>query len=157
MPQSILSQANAQNQQVAFDASKSSTFKSLDNETWKISYGDSSSASGIVGTDVVDLGGLKVENQAIELAKELSQQFAQVGWVRINPRVFTNNIKGNGSGLLGLAFSSINTVTPDQQKTPVDNIISQYSAKEQLFTAYLGSWRDADEADKGEVSSKHWM
>ena len=52
---------------------------------------------------------------------------------------------------MGLAFSSINTVTPDPQKTPVDNIIAQKSAKEQLFTAYLGSWRDADEADKGEV------
>jgi hypothetical protein len=52
---------------------------------------------------------------------------------------------------LGLAFSSINTVTPDPQKTPVDNIIAQKSVKEQLFTAYLGSWRDADEADKGEV------
>ena len=52
---------------------------------------------------------------------------------------------------MGLAFSSINTVTPDPQKTPVDNIIAQKSVKEQLFTAYLGSWRDADEADKGEV------
>lgn len=85
----------------------------------------------------MDLGGLKVENQAVELAKELSQQFAQ----------------GNGSGLLGLAFSSINTVSPTPQKTPVDNIIAQKTAKEQLFTAYLGSWRDANEADKGEVSS----
>ena len=63
---------------MAFDASKSSTFKKLDGETWKISYGDSSSASGDVGTDVVDLGGLKVEGQAVELARELSQQFAQV-------------------------------------------------------------------------------
>jgi hypothetical protein len=35
----------------------------------------------------------------------------------------------------------------------VDNIIAQKSAKEQLFTAYLGSWRDTDEADKGEVSA----
>ncbi|KAJ4362883.1 hypothetical protein N0V83_010000 [Neocucurbitaria cava] len=133
LPKNILSQANAQNQQVAFDASKSSTFKKLSGETWKISYGDSSSASGDVGTDVVDLGGLKVENQAVELAKVLSTQFVQ----------------GNGSGLLGLAFSSINTVSPDQQKTPVDNIIAQKSVKEQLFTANLGSWRDADEPDKG--------
>ncbi|CAN9185638.1 unnamed protein product [Alternaria alternata] len=134
LPKNILSSANPSNQQVAFDPSKSSTFKKLDGETWKISYGDSSSASGDVGTDVVDLGGLKVENQAVELAKELSQQFAQ----------------GNGSGLLGLAFSSINTVSPTPQKTPVDNIIAQKTAKEQLFTAYLGSWRDANEADKGE-------
>ncbi|KAJ4359527.1 uncharacterized protein N0V89_000082 [Didymosphaeria variabile] len=120
LPKSILSGANKNNQQVAFDATKSSTFKKLSGETWKISYGDSSSASGDVGTDTVDLGGLKVEGQAVELAKELSQQFAQ----------------GNGSGLLGLAFSSINTVSPTQQKT--------------VFTAYLGSWRDTDEADKGQ-------
>jgi len=134
LPKNILSSADASKQQVAFDPSKSSTFKKLDGETWKISYGDSSSANGDVGTDVVNLGGLKVENQAVELAKELSQQFAE----------------GNGSGLLGLAFSSINTVSPTPQKTPVDNIIAQKSAKEQLFTAYLGSWRDTNEADKGE-------
>ena len=73
-----MSGANSQNQQVAFDATKSSTFKKLSGETWKISYGDSSSASGDVGTDTIDLGGLKVEGQAIELAKELSTQFAQV-------------------------------------------------------------------------------
>jgi len=60
--------------------------------------------------------------------------------------------QGNGSGLLGLAFSTINTVSPTPQKTPVDNIIAQKTAKEQLFTAYLGSWRDTDEADKGEVN-----
>jgi hypothetical protein len=61
--------------------------------------------------------------------------------------------QGNGSGLLGLAFSSINTVSPTPQKTPVDNAISQKDVSQPLFTAYLGSWRDTDEADKGEVSS----
>lgn len=135
LPKSVLDAASSANQQVPFDATKSSTFKKLDGETWKISYGDGSSASGDVGTDTIDLGGLKVEGQAIELAKQLSQQFAQ----------------GNGSGLLGLAFSSINTVSPDQQKTPVDNIAAQKGANQQVFTAYLGSWRDADEADKGEA------
>ncbi|KAJ5037703.1 aspergillopepsin A precursor [Bipolaris maydis] len=135
LPQNVLSQANTQNQQVAFDPTKSSTFKRLEGSTWKISYGDSSSASGDVGTDVLDLGGIKIQNQAIELAKQLSQQFAQ----------------GNGSGLLGLAFDTINTVSPTPQKTPVDNIIAQNPGKPQLFTAYLGSWRDANEADKGEL------
>ncbi|KAF2850183.1 acid protease [Plenodomus tracheiphilus IPT5] len=134
LPESTLSGAKAQNQQVAFDPSKSSTFKKLDGATWKISYGDSSSASGDVGTDVISLGGLQIKDQAVELAKELSQQFAT----------------GNGSGLLGLAFDTINTVSPTPQKTPVDNIIAQYPAKQQLFTAYLGSWRDATEADKGQ-------
>ena len=69
LPQNTLSQANAQNQQVPFDATKSSTFKKLDGAKWKISYGDGSSASGDVGTDVVDLGGLKIQNQAVELAE----------------------------------------------------------------------------------------
>jgi len=51
-----------------------------------------------------------------------------------------------------LAFSSINTVSPTPQKTPVDNIAAQKGAGEQVFTAYLGSWRDTNEADKGQVT-----
>jgi hypothetical protein len=31
-------------------------------------------------------------------------------------------------------------------------MISQKDVSQPLFTAYLGSWRDSDEADKGEVS-----
>ncbi|EKG08884.1 Peptidase A1, partial [Macrophomina phaseolina MS6] len=36
-----------------FDPSKSSTFKELPDSTWQIQYGNSSSASGTVGTDNV--------------------------------------------------------------------------------------------------------
>jgi hypothetical protein len=78
LPKSTLNKANPDAQQVAFDPSKSSTFKKLKGETWKIQYGDSSSASGDVGTDILNLGGLQIKNQAIELAKQLSQQFAEV-------------------------------------------------------------------------------
>ena len=60
-----------------FDPSKSSTYKKLSNYSWKIQYGDGSSASGDVGTDLVNIGGLKIETQAIELAKTLDAQFAQ--------------------------------------------------------------------------------
>ncbi|KAK8198223.1 aspartic peptidase domain-containing protein [Phyllosticta capitalensis] len=119
-----------------FDPSKSSTYKKLDGYTWKIQYGDSSSASGDVGTDNVDLGGLTIKNQGIELAKQLSTQFEQ----------------GDGDGLLGLAFGSINTVQPKAVATPVENLITQQDIpkESELFTAYLGSWRDTNEADKGE-------
>ncbi|GFF60157.1 putative aspergillopepsin A-like aspartic endopeptidase AFUA_2G15950 [Aspergillus lentulus] len=119
-----------------FDPSKSSTFKEQSGSTWKISYGDGSSASGTVGTDTVSLGGLKVENQAIELADTLSAQFEQ----------------GTGDGLLGLAFSNINTVKPQAVRTPVENMIAQEDIPKsaELFTAKLGSWKDADEPDKGE-------
>ncbi|KAL4737930.1 putative aspartic endopeptidase [Aspergillus similis] len=118
-----------------FDPSKSSTFKEQSGSTWKISYGDGSSASGTVGTDTISLGGLKVNNQAIELADTLSAQFQQ----------------GTGDGLLGLAFSNINTVQPKAVSTPVENMIAQDDIPKsaELFTANLGSWRDAEEADKG--------
>jgi hypothetical protein len=46
-----------------------------------------------VGTDVVTVGGTTVTVQAVELANQISSQFQQDA----------------GDGLLGLAFSSINT------------------------------------------------
>ncbi|KAL1405695.1 hypothetical protein Q8F55_007361 [Vanrija albida] len=111
-----------------FDPKKSSTWQPLQGYTWAISYGDKSSASGNVGLDVVDLGGLKVKNQAVELAQKLSSQFAT----------------GTGDGLLGLGFSSINTVRPRQQLTPVDNLIQQGTLPPgaQLFTSAFYSDRD---------------
>jgi hypothetical protein len=61
-------------------------------------------------------------------------------------------VQSTGDGLLGLAWGSINTVTPKPVATPVANMISQTDIpkSEELFTAYLGSWRDASDADKGE-------
>lgn len=90
-----------------FDAKKSSSFKMVSGSSWKIKYGDGSTASGIVGTDNVTLGGLCVENQAIELACKLSPQFT----------------KSAGDGLLGLAFGKINTVKPNAVATPVENMV----------------------------------
>lgn len=130
LPSSIKSQGKGHN---IFDPSKSSTFKNQSGSTWKISYGDSSSASGTVGTDTVVVGGLAIKNQAIELAKTMSDQFVQ----------------GSGDGLLGLAWGSINTVTPEPVQTPVENMITQddIPKESELFTAYLGSWRDSSTVD----------
>lgn len=104
--------------------------------TWQISYGDGSSASGTVGTDTVNLGGIVIQNQAIELAKTLSTQFQQ----------------DVGDGLLGLAWGSINTVQPNPVQTPVQNMISQSDIPDnsELFTVNLGSVKDANDPDKGE-------
>jgi hypothetical protein len=86
----------------AFNPAKSASFKTLAGSTWSISYGDGSGASGTVGTDTVVIGGATATSQAVELATSVSASFVSD----------TNN-----DGLLGLAFSTLNTVKPTKQNT----------------------------------------
>ncbi|KAI9781567.1 MAG: Type I transmembrane sorting receptor [Peltula sp. TS41687] len=102
-----------------FNPTKSSTFKYLAGNTWNITYADGSGASGIVGTDTVAVGGTSVQSQAVELADQVSDQFAS----------------SQGDGLLGLSFSIINTVRPQRQVTFFDTAKATLSAP--LFTADL--------------------
>ncbi|KAK4236962.1 aspartic peptidase domain-containing protein [Achaetomium macrosporum] len=106
--------------QKLYNPSSSSSAKKMSGATWKISYGDGSSSSGDVFTDVVSIGGLTVNSQAVESAKQVSSEFTQ---------------DTASSGLLGLAFSTLNTVQPTQQKTFFDNAASSLSQK--VFTADL--------------------
>lgn len=110
-----------------FDPSKSSTWKDI-GSTWQIRYGDGSTAHGVVGTDVVNIGGIQLCNQGVELAKSLSPSF----------------VDSKGDGLLGLAFGSINTVQPAPVKTPVENMVEQSDIPKdaELFTAYLTNSKD---------------
>lgn len=98
----------------------SATGKELSGYTWSISYGDGSSASGNVFTDSVTVGGVTAHGQAVEAAQQISAQFQQD----------TNN-----DGLLGLAFSSINTVQPQSQTTFFDTVKS--SLAQPLFAVAL--------------------
>lgn len=86
-----------------------SSGKKLAGASWSISYGDGSGASGDVYTDTVTVGGVKATGQAVEAAKQISQQFVD---------------DKNNDGLLGLAFSSINTVSPTPQTTFFDTVKS---------------------------------
>ncbi|KAI1080777.1 secreted aspartic proteinase precursor [Whalleya microplaca] len=103
-----------------YTSSKSSTAKKLSGASWSISYGDGSGASGDVYTDVVSIGGVSFDSQAVEAASKISTQFTQ---------------DSNNDGLVGLAFSSINTVSPTAQKTFFDNVKS--SLDQPLFAADL--------------------
>lgn len=118
-----LSQASI-GQHAAFDASKSPTFKKTQGGQWKISYGDGSGAAGTVGTDTVTIGGVKVEGQTIELANQVSQSFIQ---------------DTNTDGLVGLAFSRLNTVHTDTVKTPAKTFFENVmpSLDKPVFTADL--------------------
>lgn len=105
-----------------FDPEKSSTFQTLEGATFNITYGDGSFASGGVGLDTVDIGGATVERQAIGLPTEVSDSFIE---------------DTASNGLVGLAFSSINTMQPQQQKTFFENIAPELD--EPVMTALLKS------------------
>ncbi|ORX50170.1 rhizopuspepsin 4 precursor [Hesseltinella vesiculosa] len=105
--------------QTKYDPTKSSTYQK-EGKTWSISYGDGSSASGITGLDTVNLGGLSIKNQRIEMAKQESSQFQQ------DPV----------DGLLGLGFDTISTVAGT--KTPVDSLIAQNLISKPVFGVFLG-------------------
>ena len=90
--------------------------------TWDIEYGDGSSASGVVGYDQVELGGMKIQDQAVQLARRFSgQQFTE----------------GSADGILGLAFGHLNSVQPEPVQTPLENMIAQGLLHEQVFTVSL--------------------
>lgn len=108
------------NGQTVYNPSKSSTSKLLSGASWSITYGDGSSSSGKVYTDKVTVGGLSVASQAVEIATTVSSSFTS---------------ESETDGLLGLAFSSLNTVSPTQQKTFFDNAKSSLDSP--LFTADL--------------------
>lgn len=103
-----------------YDPQRSPSFNELPGHTFSITYGDGSGAAGVVGTDLVDIGGVQVNQQAVELATRVSQSFVE-------------DVQNNG--LLGLAFSQLNAVTPNKQKTFFDNVLP--SLPEPLFTADL--------------------
>ncbi|KAF3023496.1 Type I transmembrane sorting receptor [Neopestalotiopsis sp. 37M] len=106
--------------QTVYSPEDSSTAQELTGNTWSITYGDGSSSSGSVFMDSVSVGGITVENQAVEVAEKVSSSFTS---------------RASTDGLLGLAFSDLNTVTPNQQKTFFDNAMSELASP--LFTANL--------------------
>ncbi|KAI1322573.1 aspartic peptidase domain-containing protein [Xylariaceae sp. FL0255] len=112
--------SNDVNGQTTFNIGKSTSAKKLSGASWKISYGDGSSSSGDVYTDTVVVGGVSVSGQAVESATTVSSSFTS---------------DSSNDGLLGLAFSSINTVTPTQQKTWFDNAKANLDSA--LWTADL--------------------
>ncbi|KAI5856211.1 endothiapepsin [Durotheca rogersii] len=126
------------NGQTVYDASKSSSSKSLSGATWNISYGDGSSSNGVVYTDVVNVGGVSFETQAVEVATAVSSQFSE---------------DANNDGLLGLAFSSINTVKPTPQKTFFENIAPNLDAA--VWTADL-KYHEAGTYDFGVIDKSKY-
>ncbi|GME25060.1 Peptidase A1 [Neofusicoccum parvum] len=115
---STLMASSEQTGHAVYNPSKSGTKKT--GYTWDISYGDGSGASGTVYADTVVVGGVTATSQAVEAATSVSTAFTQD----------TDN-----DGLLGLAFSSINTVEPQSQTTFFDTVGDSLAKK--LFAVTL--------------------
>lgn len=108
--------------QVLYNPASSTTALAAPSSTWNITYADQSGAAGFVGVDTVSLGGMPIKNQAVERATYVSKDF------------FSSQ---TASGLLGLAFSSINTVKPNPVVTPMENMIRQGLVTNPIFTVAL--------------------
>lgn len=92
----------------------------LQNLTWHAAYADDSDARRIVYNDVVTLGNITVQDQSVEVAQNVSEDFSS------DPE---------SSGVLGLGFGYGNTVEPTQQNTWFNNILPNLTRG--LFTANL--------------------
>lgn len=99
---------------------KSTTSKLVKGASWGLTYGDGSGASGTVHTDKVAIGDTFVNSQAVQSATKVSSSIADDTF---------------SSGIMGMAFSSLNSVRPTQQKTYFENV--QSSLAQPIFTANL--------------------
>ena len=109
--------AEDQQGRTVYDTDKS---KELTGYTFGVNYGDGSQTYGTVARDTVEVGGISVSGQAIELPTAVSHEF-------------TNDT--NSDGILGLAFYSANTIKPTKQKTFFENAMASLEAP--VFTANL--------------------
>ncbi|KAG0050324.1 hypothetical protein BGZ89_003881 [Linnemannia elongata] len=104
-----------------FNSAQSSTFQK-DGRGWSMGYGDGSSSSGYLGSDMMNVGGLQVR-QTIGLATEESSQFG----------------KSPEDGLFGLGFNSIESVRG--VKTFMDNVIAAGLLVQPVVSVFLPSQR----------------
>ena len=111
---------SAKENRTLYDPSKSKTYSNVAGASFGVDYGDGSQTYGTVGVDTVEVGGISVMGQALELPTAVSSSF-------------TNDL--NSDGILGLAFQSNNGVKPEPQPTFFENALSTLKAP--LFTANL--------------------
>jgi Eukaryotic aspartyl protease len=117
---------------------------------WHIRYGDGTEASGIAGIDDVKLGNIEIKGQTVQLAQSYSgTQFSE----------------GSADGILGLAFSHLNSVVPGPISTPLDSMIEKNLIPEKLFSVDLNVGRESfftfgyvDEQVKAAAGGEtHWV
>ena len=112
-----------------------SNARRIANSSFEIQYGDNGTATGRVYLDRVTVGGITVDNQAVEAAASASQDFLE---------------DKQNDGVLGMGFSTINDIQPVRQQTWFDNARS--SLAEPLFTSSI-KYRAAGSYDFGFIDT----
>ena len=106
-----------------YDPAKSTTHLAKSGQAFTISYGDDTSLGGGVASDTVQIGGIAVPNQLIELPNSVSPGLTS----------------DRSDGISGLGFQSINSITEGGSAAPqptwFENALSRLSAP--LFTVNL--------------------
>lgn len=134
----VFSSLQSSSQTAGHDIYKADASKLKSGYSWKISYGDGSGAAGKVYADKVVVGAVTATSQAVEAATSVSSTFSQ---------------DTDTDGLLGLAMSSINTVTPVKQTTFFDTVKSQLASP--LFAVNL-KYHAAGTYDFGYIDSSKY-
>ena len=111
---------SAKDNRTLYDPSASKTYSVITGATFGVNYGDGSQTYGNVGVDNVEVGGISVNGQALELPTAISPSF-------------TKDLSSDG--ILGLGFQSSNGIKPEPQPTFFENALS--SLKAPVFTANL--------------------
>jgi len=117
---SSLQPASQQSGHNIYNPTTDGTASVMSGSSWSITYGDGSGASGAVYADKVQVGAVTATAQAVEAATSVSSSFLS---------------DTASDGLLGLAFSTINQISPKQQNTFFDTVKANLTSK--LFTAKL--------------------
>jgi Eukaryotic aspartyl protease len=96
-----------------------STSAVLTNRTWGTTYSDGSGASGVVYEDTIILGGIEIQNQAVEVVEQLSGIL----------------VGASPDGVLGLSLA-VSHITPGGVLTTLENLFN-HPLNPAVFTAAL--------------------
>lgn len=112
-----------------YDFAASITAMNLTGESFSITYGDGSTTSGFVVLDNVTIAGLDISQQAVELATSVSATF----------------VNDSTDGLVGFGLPGLNSATPSQVATPLENMITQGVISEPILALTLLNINGTDE------------
>lgn len=95
---------NEQRNHKIYDPAQSLNYTHVDEATFTLKYNDNNTLSGDVALDTIEIGGIKVQNQAFAMPTEISEGI----------------YKNPAEGIVGLGFQSKNSICNKNNTAPAD-------------------------------------